>query len=82
MNHFTPLVILLLTGYLANIPLGLWRSVTKKFSPGWFVAVHLSIPLIYYLRISWNIEAYYIPLIAAALVLGQLTGGKCYKKRK
>ncbi|MTI85553.1 MAG: hypothetical protein FH756_17070 [Firmicutes bacterium] len=82
MDHFTPLIVLLLTGYLINIPLGFWRSRTRKFSPGWFLAIHLSIPLIYYLRVDWNIGAHYIPLLATGLVMGQVMGDNYHRLRR
>ncbi|KAK1300428.1 hypothetical protein QJS10_CPB13g00648 [Acorus calamus] len=41
-----------LLGMAANIPLGIWREHTKKFSPSWFVAVHAAVPFIAMLRKS------------------------------
>ena len=34
------------TAVLANVPCGMWREHTRKFSPEWFVAVHATIPFV------------------------------------
>nr|CAD1830992.1 unnamed protein product [Ananas comosus var. bracteatus] len=39
-----------LLGMAANIPLGVWREHTEKFSPQWFAAVHAAVPFIAMLR--------------------------------
>lgn len=59
-----------------NIPLGYARAGFRKFSLGWFVFVHLSVPLIAWLRIVNNVSAWGIPAFVACAVLGQIAGGK------
>lgn len=61
--------------FLCNLPLGRWRASLKKFSATWFLAVHLSIPFIIFLRIKIGLSAWYIPLTLGAAVAGQLVGG-------
>lgn len=34
----------------ANLPCGMWREHTRKFSPQWFLAVHATIPFVASLR--------------------------------
>jgi hypothetical protein len=58
-----------------NIPLGIWRSKVKKFSVAWFVAIHLTVPLIYFLRTTMGLPSWSAPILIAAAVLGQLVGG-------
>ncbi|HUW63113.1 MAG TPA: hypothetical protein VMW83_00135 [Spirochaetia bacterium] len=60
---------------VVNLPLGFWRAGLRKFSPAWFVAVHLSIPLIIYLRFRLGVSALFIPFTLGMAVLGQLVGG-------
>ncbi len=38
------------TAIAANLPCGMWREHTKKFSPQWFLAVHATIPFVAMLR--------------------------------
>lgn len=61
--------------FICNLPLGRWRSTVKKFSLNWFLAVHLSIPLIIFLRIKLGLSAWDIPLNLAAAIAGQFVGG-------
>ncbi len=60
---------------LVNIPLGLWRSKVKKFSFWWFLAVHLSVPLIIFLRIETGVPVVWVPFTIGFAVLGQYVGG-------
>jgi hypothetical protein len=59
-----------------NVPLGYAREGFRKFSIGWFVCVHLSVPLIAWLRLSNHVTAWGIPAFIACAVLGQIAGGK------
>jgi len=59
-----------------NIPLGYAREGFRKFSIGWFVCVHLSVPLIAWLRLENHVSAWGIPAFVACAVLGQIAGGK------
>ncbi len=59
-----------------NLPLGYAREGYRKFSVGWFVCIHLSVPLIAYLRLANHVTAWAIPAFLACAVLGQLGGGK------
>lgn len=59
-----------------NVPLGYAREGFRKFSIGWFVCVHLSVPLIAWLRLSHHVTAWGIPAFIACAVLGQIAGGK------
>jgi len=66
--------------FLVNIPLGIWREHTRKFSWQWFVAIHASIPFIIALRIGLQLHPIAIPVNIAAAVLGQLVGGASVKR--
>lgn len=61
--------------FLCNLPLGRWRVSVRKFSTTWFMAVHLSIPVIVYLRAGLGLNWWFIPLTLGTAVLGQLVGG-------
>jgi hypothetical protein len=72
-----PLVALIGGAALAvNIPLGYAREGFRRFSIGWFVCVHLSVPLIAWLRLDNHVSAWGIPAFIACAVLGQIAGGK------
>ena len=62
--------------FLLNIPLGLWRKSLKKLSPAWFLAVHLSIPLIVVFRVHAGLSLIYVPAVIAIAMIGQRVGGK------
>ncbi len=65
-----------------NIPLGYAREGFRKFSVGWFVCVHLSVPLIAWLRLVNHVSAWGIPAFVACAVLGQIAGGKVRRMRR
>ena len=76
--HVTALIFLALS---VNVPLGYKRQGCRKFSRGWFVYVHASIPLIIAARFMLRLGLPYIPFSLASAVLGQLVGGRMYRKR-
>ena len=64
--------------FLLNIPFGIWRVRVRRFSWQWLLAIHLPVPMIIALRIYSGIGFQLItfPIMIAAFVLGQFTGGK------
>lgn len=66
--------ITLTTAFLVNLPLGRWRVKTRKFSPTWFLAVHLSIPLIVGLRYHFHLAPIIVPFTIGSAILGQFLG--------
>ena len=65
-----------------NIPLGYAREGFRRFSLGWFVCIHLSVPLIAWLRLENHVSAWGIPAFVACAVLGQIAGGKVRRIRR
>ena len=63
-----------------NVPLGIWRASTKKFSIKWFAAIHLAVPLIYYLRITSHLSSWSIPILIGGAIVGQALGGIIYSR--
>ncbi|KAL3819984.1 hypothetical protein ACJIZ3_005889 [Penstemon smallii] len=68
-------------GMAANIPLGIWREHTKKFSPSWFVAVHAAVPFIGMLRKSILMPKAAMAFTIAASILGQVIGSRAERYR-
>ena len=66
---------------LLNIPFGYWRENVKKFSWQWFLSVHISVPVIIFLRIclglGWELTTY--PILVGAYFTGQFIGGKWHR---
>lgn len=73
---------LILGATAINLPLGYLRSAYKRFTFGWFFYVHISIPIIIYLRIKASFSWQYIPLTVGGAIAGQLLGGLFNRKRK
>ncbi len=83
--HQTPWAMMAIIGGTAltvNIPLGYAREGYRKFSVGWFVCVHLSVPFIVWLRLANHVSAWGIPAFVACAVLGQIAGGKVRRIRR
>jgi hypothetical protein len=72
------LIVLLIavTAFVLNIPLGSLRSRYRRFSWRWYLYVHLSVPLIVAARIFTHTDAVFIIIFIAAAVAGQYAGGK------
>jgi hypothetical protein len=68
--------------FLVNLPLGYARAPARRFSVRWFVLVHLSIPLIVFLRFWLRLHPLVIPFNIAAAVAGQVVGARWYHKRQ
>lgn len=78
--HAKMLAIALL-GMAANVPLGVWREHTEKFSPQWFAAVHAAVPFIAMLRKSVVMPKTAMALTIAASILGQTIGSRAERLR-
>lgn len=64
--------------FALNVPFGYWRARTRKFSPAWFLAIHLPIPLIVLLRVysGLGFKLSTFPLMLAAYFIGQFLGAR------
>jgi len=60
-----------------NIPFGYWRAKVAKFSLQWFLAVHIPVPLVVFLRKSAGYADLGLTLLLflAAYFSGQYLGG-------
>uniref|UniRef100_A0A2P2ILI4 Uncharacterized protein MANES_10G044300 n=1 Tax=Rhizophora mucronata TaxID=61149 RepID=A0A2P2ILI4_RHIMU len=68
-------------GMAANVPLGIWREHTEKFSPSWFAAVHAAVPFIAMIRKSVLMPKSAMAFTIAASVLGQVIGSRAERYR-
>lgn len=84
MIHSTPvmLVIVTLFALIINLPLGYIRRQCEKFSFGWYFYIHISIPIVIYIRVKAGFSWKFIPLTLAGAVAGQLLGGMLYARGK
>ncbi|HAR95343.1 MAG TPA: hypothetical protein DCR97_05195 [Deltaproteobacteria bacterium] len=71
-----PLILLLLLVVALNLPFGYWRAGVRRFSPQWFLAVHVPVPLVMTARLitgaGWSLPS--VPLVVAAFFGGQVLG--------
>lgn len=70
-----------LLGILANIPLGIWKEHTTKFSLSWFAAIHASVPFIAMLRKSVLMPKNAMAVTIGASILGQVIGSRAERIR-
>ncbi|KAG6505664.1 hypothetical protein ZIOFF_038029 [Zingiber officinale] len=75
------MIAIALLGMAANVPLGVWREHTEKFSPQWFAAVHAAVPFIGMLRKSVVMPKTAMALTIAASILGQTIGSRAERLR-
>jgi hypothetical protein len=76
------LAALLAFAVIVNIPLGYLRQGYDKFTFGWYFYIHISIPLIIYLRVKADLSWKFIPFTLGSAVLGQVVGGRLRRKRQ
>ena len=76
MHPFITLGGLILLALCINLPLGYLRQAYEKFTFGWYFYVHISIPVIIYMRIKFGYNWKYIPLTIGAAIIGQILGGR------
>ena len=80
MNSYAILAGLMIFTTLLNLPFGYLRTKTKKFSIPWFLYIHLPIPFIIAMRLTFGFTWKAIPLLVAAALAGQLAGGRMRQK--
>ena len=64
-----------------NVPCGMWREHTEKFSGQWFMAVHASIPFIAMLRKAVIMPKIAIACTIACAIAGQAIGARLERQR-
>jgi len=80
--HWDVVLMIGAAAIVLNLPLGYAREGFRRYSMGWFVCVHLSIPLIAYLRLAHHVSAWAIPAFVACALLGQVAGGRVRRGRQ
>jgi len=70
--------------FVLNLPFGIWRARTKRFSRGWFLSIHLPVIVAIALRLISGIGFHLVVLLQSvvAFFLGQLGGGWLYRRSK
>ncbi len=82
MHTLLSLTGLVLSAFCVNVPLGYLRQNFRKFTFGWYFYIHISIPLIVFLRIKSGFGWMFIPLTLGAAVAGQMVGGRLNRKKR
>ncbi|KAF2316112.1 hypothetical protein GH714_041122 [Hevea brasiliensis] len=73
--------VIAILGMAVNVPLGVWKEHTKKFSLSWFAAVHAAVPFIAMLRKSVVMPKTAMALTIGASILGQVIGSRAERHR-
>ena len=76
MRYILSLIGLILLAIAINLPLGYLRQKCRKFSLAWYFYVHISIPVIIYLRVKSGLGWQFIPFTLTSAVIGQILGGR------
>lgn len=76
MNEASTFTFLLVFTLLLNLPFGYLRAKSQKYSIPWFLYIHLPIPVIIFLRLTFGFNWKAIPFVVIAAVTGQYAGGK------
>lgn len=63
--------------FFLNLPFGSYRNTTRKFSLGWFLAIHLPVPLVIVMRsVVFGLGYWAIPFSLAGDIAGQILGAR------
>ena len=57
-----------------NLPFGAYRVTVRRFSWRWLLAIHLPIPFVILMRLSFGLGWSFVPFMLAGAVTGQLLG--------
>jgi hypothetical protein len=57
-----------------NLPFGAYRATVRRLSWQWFLAIHLPIPFVILMRLSFGLGWWFVPFMLASAVTGQLLG--------
>ncbi len=82
MHSIVTLIGLIIVAFVINLPLGYLRQNCEKFTFAWYFYIHISIPIIIYLRIKSGYSWKYIPLTLGGAFAGQLLGGIIKRRRQ
>lgn len=77
------LIVLLILTFIINLPFGYWRGGVKKFSWQWFVAIHLPVVLLFFMRRWLEVERTWVtlPIMIVFFFAGQWVGKKWKQKQ-
>ncbi len=64
-----------LLSFFCSIPCGYLRQRFRKYSPMWFLLIHLPIPFVALMRLEAGLDWHLIPLTLGCSLAGQLLGG-------
>lgn len=70
----------ILLAVIVNLPLGYYRQACDKFTFAWYFYVHISIPLIIFIRVKCGFGWQVIPFTIGGAVIGQIIGGRIRRR--
>lgn len=82
MTHLELETLAVLLAIAMNLPFGAYRATVRKFSWQWFLAIHLPIPFVIVMRLSFGLGWWFVPLMVASAVTGQVLGSWLYNLRR
>jgi cytochrome b561 len=76
MHITTSLLLASLLTFIINIPFGFWRSNRRRYSLSWFLAIHVPVPIIIFLRFYLDIGFHWSTylFLVTAFFAGQYMG--------
>lgn len=76
MTSIQGVIIICIVAFVLNLPFGVLRTKTRKFSLAWFACIHAPIPVVAAIRILSHTPWTYIPLFLLFSVIGQIVGAR------
>lgn len=80
MHVYLLLMGVILLALIVNLPLGYFRQGCDKFTFAWYFYVHISIPLIIYIRVKCGFSWQIIPFTIGGAIVGQIIGGRIRRR--
>jgi hypothetical protein len=71
---------LILFAFVINLPLGYLRQGSARYSWRWFLYIHLSVPLLIFLRLTLDFDWGVVPFTVVSAIGGQWLGGRIQRK--
>jgi hypothetical protein len=75
-SAMTVILLIAVFTFLLNLPFGYIRGRSRRFSPRWFICVHMPVPFVIAIRLLTHTDYKFIPLFILVAVAGQVCGGR------
>jgi hypothetical protein len=79
MTHLELETLAIVLAIAINLPFGAYRVTVRRLSWQWFAAIHVPIPFIIIMRLTFGLGWWFVPFMLASALTGQVLGSTLYR---